>query len=41
MHPSLGDLYRQKIGDLVNALSDPAVRIPAAEAMRALISGIR
>lgn len=23
MPPSLGDLYRQKIGDLVNALSDP------------------
>ena len=41
MHPSLGDLYRQKIGDLVTALSAPAVRIPAAEAMRALISGIR
>jgi site-specific DNA recombinase len=41
MHPSLGDLYRQKIGDLVNALSDPEVRVQAAEAMRSLISGIR
>ena len=34
-------LYRQKIGDLVNALSDPAVRVQAAEAMRSLISEIR
>ncbi|WP_116087220.1 recombinase family protein [Tropicimonas sp. IMCC34011] len=41
MHPSLGDLYRQKIDDLVNALSDPAVRVQAAEAMRSLISEIR
>ena len=41
MHPSLADLYRQKIGDLANALSDPAVRVQAAEAMRALISRIR
>ena len=41
MHPSLGDLYRQKIGNLVNALSDPAVRVRAAEAMRSLISEIR
>ncbi|MBN8190510.1 recombinase family protein, partial [Salipiger thiooxidans] len=41
MHPSLGDLYRQKIGDLVNALSDPAVRVQAAGAMRSLISEIR
>ena len=41
MHPSLGDLYRQKIGDLVNALSDPAVRVQVAEAMRSLISEIR
>ncbi|EEX13003.1 recombinase [Citreicella sp. SE45] len=41
MNPSLGDLYRQKIGDLATALSDPAVRVQAAEAMRALISGIR
>ncbi|NIY98373.1 recombinase family protein, partial [Salipiger sp. HF18] len=41
MNPSLGDLYRQKIGDLVTALSDPAVRVQAAEAMRSLISEIR
>ncbi|MFG6634299.1 recombinase family protein, partial [Sulfitobacter sp. 1A09132] len=41
MHPSLGDLYRQKIGDLVSALSDPEVRVQAAEAMRSLISEIR
>ncbi|MBB3988568.1 hypothetical protein GGQ68_004926 [Sagittula marina] len=41
MHPSLGDLYRQKIGNLFNALSDPAVRVQAAEAMRALISDVR
>ena len=41
MHPSLGDLYRQKIGDLVSALSDPGVRVQAAEAMRSLISEIR
>ena len=41
MHPSLGDRYRQKIGNLVNALSDPAVRVQAAEAMRSLISEIR
>ena len=40
MHPSLGDLYRQKIGDLVTALSDPQVRVQAAEAMRSLISEI-
>ena len=40
MHPSLGDLYRQKITDLVNALSDPAVRVQAAEAMCSLISEI-
>ncbi|MCD1620948.1 recombinase family protein, partial [Salipiger manganoxidans] len=40
MHPSLVDLYRQKIGDLVTALSDPAVRVQAAEAMRSLISEI-
>ncbi|MBL3596096.1 recombinase [Rhodovulum sulfidophilum] len=41
MHPNLGDLYRQKIGDLVNALSYPEVRVQAAEAMRSLISEIR
>ncbi|MPN10773.1 hypothetical protein SDC9_158070 [bioreactor metagenome] len=41
MHSSLGDRYRQKIGNLVNALSDPAVRVQAAEAMRSLISEIR
>ncbi|MDT0684729.1 recombinase family protein, partial [Roseicyclus sp. F158] len=35
------DLYRQKISDLVNALSDPEVRVQAAEAMRSLISEIR
>ncbi|RVV96822.1 hypothetical protein EKE94_17195, partial [Mesobaculum littorinae] len=35
------DLYRQKIGDLANALSDPSVRAQAAEAMRSLISEIR
>ena len=41
MHPNLGNLYRQKIGDLVDALSDPAVRVEAAEAMRSLITEIR
>ncbi|TQS69886.1 recombinase family protein [Rhodobacteraceae bacterium] len=41
MHPSLCDLYRQKIGNLVDAVSDPAVRIQAAEAMRSLIAEIR
>ena len=41
MHPSLTTLYRQKIGHLANALSDPTVRVQAAEAMRGLISEIR
>jgi len=41
MHPSLTELYRQKIGDLAAALSNPAVRVEAAEAMRGLISEIR
>lgn len=41
MHPSLTTLYRQKIGDLASALSDPAVRVQAAGAMRGLISEIR
>ncbi|GGG66317.1 hypothetical protein GCM10011415_11360 [Salipiger pallidus] len=41
MHPSLGDLYRQKISHLVDALADPAVRAQAAEAMRSLISKLR
>ncbi|ETX10766.1 recombinase, partial [Roseivivax halodurans JCM 10272] len=41
MHPGLTDLYRQKVRNLAHALSDPAVRVQAAEAMRALISEIR
>lgn len=35
LHPSLTDLYREKIADLAAALSDPAVRLQAIEALRA------
>lgn len=41
MHPSPTTLYRQKIGDLANALSEPTVRVQAAGAMRGLISESR
>ncbi|WP_229726022.1 recombinase family protein [Frigidibacter albus] len=41
LHPSLTGLYQQKIADLSAALSDPAVKIEAAETLRGLVSEIR
>ncbi|WP_229582893.1 recombinase family protein [Paracoccus sp. S-4012] len=41
LHPSLTELYREKITDLAAALSDPAVKLQAIETLRSLISEIR
>ena len=41
LHPSLTGLYQQKIADLSAALSDPAVKIQAAETLRGLVSEVR
>lgn len=41
LHPSLTGLYQQKIADLAAALSDPVVKVEAAETLRSLVSEIR
>jgi len=41
LHPSLTGLYQQKIADLASALSDPAVKIEAAETLLSLVSEVR
>ncbi len=41
LHPRLTDLYREKIDNLVSALSDPSVKLDATEALRGLVSEIR
>jgi site-specific DNA recombinase len=41
LHPSLTELYQEKIADFAAALSDPAVKLQAMESLRSLISEIR
>nr|WP_154338347.1 recombinase family protein [Paracoccus sp. S-4012] len=41
LHPSLSELYRERIEDLAASLQDPGLRLEASEALRGLISEIR
>ena len=40
LHPNLSDLYRAKVSDLANALTDPEIRTPALEIIRSLIDRV-
>ena len=41
LHPNLSEIYRRKVGDLAQTLSDEALRGPAFETIRKLISSVR
>lgn len=41
LHPGLEELYKRKVNDLRNALNDDALKVEAAELLRALLSAIR
>ncbi|WP_253276957.1 recombinase family protein, partial [Ruegeria sp. 6PALISEP08] len=40
LHPNLSELYRSKVADLAQALSDPAIRTGALEIIRSLIERV-
>ena len=40
LHPNLAELYRRKVGELTLTLQDPALRVPALESIRSLISRV-
>ncbi len=40
LHPNLSELYRSKVADLAQALSDPAIRTGALEIIRGLIERV-
>ncbi len=41
LHPKLSEVYREKVGRLVDALNEPNTRAEASQALRALIEVIR
>ena len=41
LHPNLADLYRQKVSELSQALSDPTIRDEAIAILRSLIEEVR
>ena len=40
LHPNLSELYRSKVTDLAQALSDPSIRTGALEIIRGLIERV-
>jgi hypothetical protein len=40
LHPNLSELYRSKVADLAQALSDPSIRTGALEIIRGLIERV-
>ncbi|QPZ89693.1 recombinase family protein [Thioclava electrotropha] len=40
LHPGLSEIYRRKVTDLAQTLSDPAIRTAALETIRGLISSV-
>ncbi|WP_171240106.1 hypothetical protein [Ruegeria sp. HKCCA5491] len=40
LHPNLSELYRSKVADLAQALSDPSIRKGALEIIRSLIERV-
>jgi hypothetical protein len=40
LHPNLAEIYRQKVGNLANALVDPGTRTEALDIMRGLIERV-
>lgn len=41
LHPNLAELYRRNVIELSQTLQDPALRVPALERIRGLITGVR